>query len=459
MDIRSKEFIEKLTAVVPSQRQLAWQQLEYYNFIHFGMNTMLGVEWGDGKACASNFNPQALDTDQWVQALQASGSRGVILTAKHHDGFCLFPSKYTDYTVAHSPFKNDIVAMLSQSCKKFGMKFGLYLSPWDRHEPTYGTPEYNDFFVNQLTELCTYYGELFALWFDGACGEGNNGKKQVYDFPRYFETVRKLQPNAVTCICGPDVRWIGNEAGNYRKSEFSVVPHELIIGKEVTLQNAGHDSNAVLHRSFNAMQPDLGSRVVLATASGYCWYPAEMDVSITKGWFYREADERKTLKSVKKLSKIYYGSVGGNAALLLNVAPNKHGLISQAAAARLKEFGDKIKTDLQNVASSQTVRDGETYTVKPDSAAKVSAVILQEDITKSQRIERFEIYAAAGKRQKLVYRGTAVGYKKICLLRRPKFADTLIIKILECRAESYLKDVAVVLKPHAKCCAACKDAS
>ena len=200
------EDVERYIKVTPSQRQLEFMKLEYYNFIHFGINTITNREWGDGNEDISRFNPKKLDTDQWCSVLKETGSKGIIITAKHHDGFCLFDTKFTDHNVMNTPFGKDIVKMLSESCKKYDLKLGIYLSPWDRHEKTYGTEEYNDFFVNQLTELCCNYGDIFCFWFDGACGEGKNGKKQVYDWDRYYSVIRKHRPDAVISICGPDVR-------------------------------------------------------------------------------------------------------------------------------------------------------------------------------------------------------------------------------------------------------------
>ena len=186
---------------------MAHLALGYYNFIHFGLNTFTKKEWGSGTVPPEAFEIRDIDTDAWCEALQSTGSRGIIITAKHHDGFCLFPSAYTDYTIAKTEYQNgkgDIICQLSNSCKKYGLKLGIYLSPWDRHEPTYGTGAYNDFFCNQLTEICTRYGEIFCFWFDGACGEGKNGKTQVYDWQRYFRVIRSLQPNAVIANCGED---------------------------------------------------------------------------------------------------------------------------------------------------------------------------------------------------------------------------------------------------------------
>ena len=191
------DYIKAAARVVPSEKQLRWFEMEQYAFVHFGVNTFTDREWGDGTELEFIFNPEKLDCDQWVSAIKSAGLKGLVLTAKHHDGFCLWPSKYTEHSVKNSPCKKDIVKEASEACRRGGIKFGFYLSPWDRNSKLYGTPEYNDYFCNQLTELLTNYGEIFYVWFDNACGEGENGKKQIYDFPRYFELIHKLQPNAV----------------------------------------------------------------------------------------------------------------------------------------------------------------------------------------------------------------------------------------------------------------------
>ena len=222
------ELLEKAARVVPSERQLRWQALEFQAFVHFGMNTFTDREWGEGTEDPKLFNPTDLDANQWVEAVQAAGIRGLIVTAKHHDGFCLWPSRFTEHSVKNSPWKEgkgDVVGEVAAACRKAGLAFGVYLSPWDRHEPSYGdSPRYNEHFKNQLRELLTNYGEISEVWFDGACGEGPNGKRQVYDWAGYFTLIRELQPGAVISIMGPDARWIGNEAGVTRESEWSVIP-------------------------------------------------------------------------------------------------------------------------------------------------------------------------------------------------------------------------------------------
>ena len=202
-----KNFLKEAVSVVPSERQLKWYDVGFYAFIHFGVNTYTDREWGLGNEPEEIFNPEKLDCDQWVRAVKAAGMKGMVLTAKHHDGFCLWPSKYTEHSVKNSPCKKDIVKEAAEACKRGGIKFGVYLSPWDRNSKLYGTDAYNDYYCNQLTELLTEYGDLFCVWFDNACGEGPNGKKQKYDFPRYFELIRKYQPRAVIFNDhGPDIR-------------------------------------------------------------------------------------------------------------------------------------------------------------------------------------------------------------------------------------------------------------
>ncbi|MCD7774110.1 MAG: alpha-L-fucosidase [Clostridiales bacterium] len=337
----------RLIGVKPSERQLAFSEMKYYSFIHFGVNTFTDREWGNGTEDESIFNPSSLNTDQWCEVLKKTGSKGIILTAKHHDGFCLFNSKYTEHTVMRSPYGRDIVKELGVSCKKYGMKLGLYLSPWDRHEKTYGTEAYNDFFVNQLTELCTNYGELFCLWFDGACGEGKNGKKQVYDWNRYYSVIRQCQPNAVISISGPDVRWIGNEGGKVRKSEWSVISWtDKSIDKNA--ENSQHNENeAEKLQSFDRVEEDLGSREMLKNKSDLAWSPAEADVSVTKGWFwhdeeYYKDEENGGVRTPEELAEIYFNTVGGNASMLLNVPVNREGLISDREIKTLGGFAEII---------------------------------------------------------------------------------------------------------------------
>jgi len=254
-----KEFLKTAAAVKPSQRQLDWFDVGFYAFIHFGVNTFTDREWGLGNEDEGIFNPQKLNCDQWVAAAKSAGMKGLILTAKHHDGFCLWPSKFTEHSVKNSPIKRDIVREAADACRRGGIKFGFYLSPWDRNSKYYGTEEYNDYFCNQLTELLTGYGDIFCVWFDGACGEGPNGKKQVYDFDRYIKLIRQYQPGAVIFNdAGPDVRWVGNEAGKARYAEWAVVPCELCFRSQVQTGPAPMAELGSLEYMYNT-DKDIGS--------------------------------------------------------------------------------------------------------------------------------------------------------------------------------------------------------
>ncbi|MBQ8503676.1 MAG: alpha-L-fucosidase [Clostridia bacterium] len=462
---------KRLSSVFPSERQLSFLNMEYYNFIHFGINTFYNREWGDGKEDISVFNPKKLDTDQWCKVLKDTGSKGIIITAKHHDGFCLFDTKHTDHCVMNTPFKRDIVKELSESCRKYDLKLGIYLSPWDRHDSRYGTEQYNDYFVSQLTELCTNYGELFCLWFDGACGEGPNGKKQVYDWERYYETIRKYQPDAVISISGPDVRWIGNEGGRVRKSEWSVIPDEkdsVDAVAENSQQNA--DETKTMAKKLSDRDEDLGSRELLKNYEKLVFKPAEADVSINMGWFHTSnifAFARRG-RSAEKLAEIYWNSVGGNASMLLNVPPNKDGLIGKSEVRRLQKFTSLVskpfEKEIGNCSFSLVTKDGqkrkadatfdekgESYTFGNDELAisvgfskvqKLSMISLREDLTKSQRVEQFHILAKLEDGSFCqVYDGTVIGSRKIVRFEYPVETDEILILPTQVRDNPVLKDI------------------
>ena len=320
---------ERLVEVRPSKRQLDFQDTEFYAFVHFTVNTYTDKEWGDGTEDPAIFDPVDFDAKQWVDAVKSAGMRGLILTCKHHDGFCLWQSKLTDHSVASSPFrggKGDIVGEVAKACAKGGIKFGVYLSPWDRNCPLYGMgKEYDDYFVGQLTELLTNYGEVFSVWFDGACGEGPNGKKQYYDWERYYATIRELQPNACINVCGPDIRWCGNEAGFTRPSEWSVVPKRTKDTEKVASLSQQADDTEFRQREIHAHDLDLGSREILENETELIWYPAEVNTSIRPGWFYHEYEDDK-VRSLDDMIHVYNNSVGGNATFLLNIPPTRSGL-------------------------------------------------------------------------------------------------------------------------------------
>lgn len=439
------DYIKYAASIVPSERQIAWQETEFYSFIHFGMNTFTDSEWGNGNEDPELFNPTNLDCRQWAKLCKLSGMKGMILTAKHHDGFCLWPSAYTDHCVRSSLWKDgkgDVVAECAAACKEFGLKFGIYVSPWDRHEPTYGTGEaYNKFFKNQLRELLTAYGELFCVWFDGACGEGKNGRKQEYDWDGYYELIRELQPNATINISGPDVRWCGNEAGVCRKSEWSVVPYYHSNSELIAAQSQQNVSKPP--KKINPTALDLGSRKQIKKCSKLIWYPAEVDTSIRKGWFYH-ASEDYSVKPLSKLMEIYYNSVGSNACFLLNIPPTPEGKIHEKDIETLLSMGAQLEIDFnENLADGSIITDNRHLDEKhtgqmalseypdsywhsgddPDGAElildlgdeyDIDKIVLGENIRTGQQIEKFKLYAQLGGKWKKVGDGTVVGYKKIC---------------------------------------------
>lgn len=445
-----QEKRKQLALVHPSFRQLAWQKMEYYAFFHFGMNTFTGKEWGDGKTPAETFAPETIDVKQWVETLKAAGMKGAILTCKHHDGFCLWPSEFTDYSVKNSPYKNgqgDVVKELSEALRQAGLKFGVYLSPWDRHEKTYGTYSYNDYFCHQLTELLTNYGDIFTVWFDGACGEGPNGKKQVYDWQRYYDLIRQLQPEAVINVTGPDVRWIGNEAGQTRSEEWSVLPHHFFDQKKIQAASQQEDDEEFRQR-YNTMNEDLGSFAKVKDETDFIWYPAEVDVSIRPGWFYHK-EEDDQVKTLSQLRDIYLASVGGNASLLLNIPPAPNGKIATEDVTVLEKLGQEIREfskanfleKAQLTTNSLLSGDFAIENIKTKDASiwigaedQEEAVItlefpeettfnmleIQEALFLGQRIESFKLEAEVNHQWVEITTGTTVGYKKICRLQKTK---------------------------------------
>ena len=436
-----EEKIDMAARLVPTPQQMEWQQMELTAFLHFGINTFTGREWGDGSEDPALFNPTELDAEQWVRSLKEAGFRMVILTAKHHDGFCLWPTKTTKHSVASSPWKDgkgDVVKELRDACTKYDMKFGVYLSPWDRNAESYGdSPRYNQFFIDQLTELLTNYGEVHEVWFDGANAEGPNGKKQIYDWDAFYKTIQTLQPKAVMAIMGDDVRWVGNERGLGRETEWSATV--LAPG----IYNRADSVNTAL--GIGSTSQDLGSREMLAKANELFWYPSEVDVSIRPGWFYH-ADQDNQVKSLKHLMDIYCQSVGYNSVLLLNIPPDRRGLIHENDVKRLKEFADyrnrafadNLVTDGQTLWTAGAGESRE-YTLKEGSP--VNLVVLQEDITKGQRVEEFEVEGLVDGQWKSLGKGTTVGYKRI--LRIPDTQATqLRVKLLSTRLKANISNVA-----------------
>lgn len=462
---RYYDIIRKAANVVPSPRQLKWQQLELTAFLHFGINTFTGKEWGDGSEDAQIFNPAQLDAEQWIRTCKDAGFKQVILTAKHHDGFCLWPSKFTEHSVKNSPWKNgngDVVKEVANACRKYGVGFGVYLSPWDRNAASYGdSAQYNSFFINQLTELLTQYGQVDEVWFDGANGEGKNGKKQVYDFERWYQLIRQLQPQAVMAVMGPDVRWVGTETGYGRETEWSVLPLNVQDQKGIA---ASSQTDVAFVPNGDRMGEDLGSRDKILSADKLIWYPAETDVSIRPGWFYH-ATEDSHVKTGEKLLDIYFHSVGRNGVLLLNIPPDTKGLINKNDSIALMQFknlrndifsDNKLKgaTIIAKGKDKHALLDEDFKTSFTPSGKDTAAVIefnlpqpqifnvlmLQENIAAGQRIEKFELeYFIEGVWKKIT-EGTTAGYKRL-LQFNDVTASRLRLRILSVRTKPDISEI------------------
>ena len=339
---------------VPTTHQLKWHDQEYYWFIHFGPNTFTDKEWGHGDEPEDIFNPTNLDCRQWARIAKQSGARGIIITAKHHDGFCLWPSKYSMHTVRESKWRNgkgDVLKELSAACKEYGLKFGVYISPWDRNHPLYGTPGYNNVFVDMMKEIFANYGPIWELWWDGANGEGPNGKRQVYDWNRFEKTVRQLSPSTVVFSdIGPDVRWVGNEKGIAGKTNWN------------TIDTAG------FLRGEGAPPTDTLNQ---GNVNGKVWVPAECDVSIRPGWFYH-ANEDDKVKSAEVLFDLYLKSVGRGANFLLNIPPDRRGRIHENDSIALVGF-HRLRTQnfSNNLLKSTQARVSVASTAKRNQNAKL----------------------------------------------------------------------------------------
>ena len=465
------DILKTAANITPTPRQLRWQKLELTAFFHFGVNTYTNREWGTGKEDPKIFNPTKFDANQWVTVAKEAGFKQVILTAKHHDGFCLWPTKTTTHSLKASPWKNgqgDVVKEVAEACKKQDIGFGIYLSPWDMNSPVYGTDEYNDFFVEQLTELLTQYGRVDEVWFDGANGEGPNGKKQVYDFERWYKLIRELQPAAVIAIMGPDVRWVGTETGYGRETEWSVVPVDNL---DPTITAAG-SQKAIAFKPQGDMRGEiLGSRDRIMNAKGLAWYPAETDVSIRPGWFYHPEEDIK-VKSPEKLLDIYFHSVGRNGVLLVNLPPDKEGLINEADIKSLNGWtalresifnnnlakgakltsknGRKVKAILDNKYDTYwTTKRKDTSAIielKLQNRSTFNVLMLQENIAIGQRIENFELDYWNGNNWESAAKATTVGYKR--LLEFPEITtDRIRIKILSSRLNPTLSEIGLYYQP------------
>ena len=418
---------------IPSERQKLWQEMEYYAFIHFNMNTFTNMEWGYGDESPTTFNPSELDTDQWARIIKESGMKGIIITAKHHDGFSLWPSKYTEHSVKNSSWKNgkgDLIKDLEKSCKKYDLKLGIYLSPWDRNHPDYGTENYITYFRNQLTELLTNYGEIFEVWFDGA--NGGNGyygganeirkvdKKTYYDWSNTHKIIRKLQPNAVVFSdAGPDVRWVGNEKGYANKTTWSNIYRDSLYGGMPD------------YNKFSSGQ-ELGTHFI----------PTETDVSIRPGWYYHPEEDGK-VKSLDKLVDIYFNSIGLNSSLLLNIPVDTRGLIHENDSERMLELGEFLKNTFNknlleeskilfnnkshpinkiidkniNTFSTFKSNNNNVINITLENEKLVDIFEISENINLGQRIKEFIFEINVNEKWIIIEKGTTVGTKRLIKFR------------------------------------------
>ena len=410
----------------PTKQQLAWHEKEFYLFMHFGPNTFTNLEWGKGSEDPNVFNPTAIDCIQWASIAKAAGAKGIIITAKHHDGFSLWPSKFSKHTVRESKWldgKGDVIKMLSEACKKAGIEMGVYISPWDRNHPEYGTAAYNDIYIQTMKELLTGYGNLTELWWDGANGEGPNGKKQVYNFTRFKDSAMSYQPNIlIFSDIGPHIRWVGNENGLINETNWN------LLDTAGFKRGEGAPANDTLNRgNFN----------------GKNWIGAEADVSIRKGWFYHE-EEDSTVKSGKTLFNLYLNSVGHGGNLLLNVPPNRKGLIAPQDSAALMDFRKVREAAFKtNLFKNAIIKNSKNeIDICLATAVTINSIQLQEQIKFGQRVIRFEIYAGDKEADmKKIAGSTTIGRKKIIQFPTTT-AKCFKVKIIETKASPIMGAVA-----------------
>ena len=445
-------------AVVPTANQIQYQKQEMVGFIHFTINTFTGKEWGYGDESPDLFNPTELDVNQWVTVAKNAGMKELILTAKHHDGFCLWPSQYTEHSIKNSPYKNgngDIVRELVDACRTQGLKVGLYLSPWDRNHPDYGTPDYIKYYRQQLTELLSQYGDISEIWFDGANGgDGYYGgareerridRKTYYEWDSTFQLVKTLQPDIlIFSDAGPDIHWIGNEHGYAGETFWStIVSDSLVIG--------GSDSDYL-------NQGDI---------RGTSWIIGQCDVSIRPGWFYH-SDQDHQVKTPNRLMDIYYKSVGRNGVLLLNLPPDQRGLIHENDVAALTGFTNllqqtfkPISTTISSIEASSTwtgclssyLTDGLDSTfwaagnsapaslkVKFEEKKQIDHIVLQEPIAYGQRIISFSVSALIDGQWSIIAQESTIGYKRI-LKFNEVMTDQIKIDILSAQSIPAISEI------------------
>lgn len=438
-------WAQKPFGPTPTKDQIALQDMEMYAFLHYSLNTYTGQEWGYGNEDPKLFNPARLDTRQWVRTCKAAGMKGIIFTAKHHCGFCMWPSAYTEYSVKNSPWKDgkgDVVRELADACKEYGLKFAVYLSPWDRNHAEYGREGYITYFRNQLRELLTQYGDIFEVWFDGANGgDGWYGgadetrkidRNTYYQWDGTYEMIRELQPHCVIWndqgTRRGDLRWVGTEAGYVGETNWSLLP----------------STGKITHNDLH-----------YGNENGDVWVPGETNTSIRPGWFYHESEDSK-VKSLARLVDSYYKSVGRNSTLLLNFPITEDGLIHPIDSARGAEFAQFIETAFANdlARKAKIKKDGNTITVKFRQPTEFNRFMVSEDIRKGQRVKKFQIEALVGTEWKslkdaLVENGdglTTIGRKRIICF--PKTTATqLRFTVTDTKAEPIISKISVFNAP------------
>jgi alpha-L-fucosidase len=449
---------------IPSPEQFTWHNLEFYAFIHCSINTFTDKEWGFGDENPKLFNPDSLDVKQWVDVFKEVGMKAVIITAKHHDGFCLWPSAFTEHSIKNSLYKNgrgDILKELSDACKKVGLKFGIYLSPWDRNHSRYGHPEYIDYYRNQLKEIFTNYGPVFEMWFDGANGGdgfygGSNEVRRIdratyYNWPGTIKMVQEMEPKILFFSdAGPDIRWVGNERGIAGQTNWNTISADTLY----------------------AGKPGITELLNTGSEEGINWIPAEVDVSIRPGWFYHESEDTK-VKTPEELFAIYLTSVGRGSNLLLNVPPDKHGRIAKEdirSLRGLKELLDEkfsrkivashitssnyrgnsknyrpenlIDSDYDTFWSTDEVEINATIEIGFEDLTEINFIVIKETIQLGQRIKKFTIEAKVGADWKKVAEGTTIGYKRILPLAGIQ-TNKLRIKVVDAKACPVISEIEI----------------
>ena len=432
--MRKQNWWEQAVQVTPAPRQLRWQETGFYGLIHFGMNTFSDSEWGSGGESPELYCPENLHAHQWVRVAKSAGMHALVLQVKHYDGFCLWHTRQTKHSVQNSPCPVDIVGETARYCAQEGLKFGIRISLWDRHDLRYGTGEaYQSFFLAQLRELLTDYGELFGVWLDDTCGEGKYGRTQQMDMDAVFALIRTMQPNAVIAGCGPDVRFSGNYVGFCRKAEWSAVPYYYA-------KTARRPDDLPPPRKYSMVDLELASEKKLRKGHRLIWYPAEVSMPMRKGWFYHEAEKYET-KSLSKLLDTWYAAVGGNACLMLGISPDKTGRIQEQDVQTLLSVGAQLSIDFAEdlaresamTASGSAAGHGpenvlcadERYWQSEDAENPwieidllddydINKLLLREAVCCGQRVEQYSVYGLLSGRWQRLYRGGVIGCRTIC---------------------------------------------